>query len=429
MAMNSVRSEKNYDKSRVSAYNLGQVGGKQTGVTEAYVEKYAAGSDSAADSQDGLKCKQLRVLRVVSVSMAFSHIWGQLEIYKEEGRDIVLASDRDEFFSQVKELGLPHEELNICREISPLCDLISIYQLIKIIRKIRPHVLHSSTPKAGFLCAIAGALTRVPVRIHTFTGQRWATLNGFKKWLLKKIDTFIAGINTKVYSDSPSQNQFLVEQGIVKKEKISCLHKGSLGGIDLRRFNRNAAIPREEILKQYQIPSQATILLYLGRINRDKGINELVTAFINLNKKIESIYLFLVGPLEDKSIKLPENIGHMKVLGATLNPEKFYSVADIFCLPSYREGFGTAVLEASAYGIPSVGTRIPGLVDSIEDNVTGFLVEPRNTLSLETALEKMICQKDLRRKLGQNAYKRIVRDFDYKLMAKKQWQEYQSLIS
>ena len=373
--------------------------------------------------------QKIRVLRVVSVSMGFSHIWGQLKIYKEEGRDIILASSRDEFFSKIQELDLPFEGLNICRAISPLRDLISIYQLIKIIQKTRPHILHSSTPKAGLICAISGILTQVPVRIHTFTGQRWATLNGIKRWLLKKIDTFIACVNTKVYSDSSSQNQFLIEQGVVKKGKISCLHKGSLGGIDLKRFNRDSAVPREEVLKEYKIPSQATILLYLGRINRDKGISELVQAFSNLNKKkIEPTYLFLVGPFEDKSIKLSENIENIKVLGTTLNPEKFYSIADIFCLPSYREGFGSVILEASAYGIPAVGTRIPGLIDSIEESVTGFLVESRNTFALEMALENMICQKDLRKKLGQNAYERVVRDFDYKLIAKKQWQEYQLLF-
>ena len=382
-----------------------------------------------AMNSDSPAPQKIRVLRVVSVSMGFSHIWGQLEIYKAEERDIILASSRDEFFSKIKELDLPYEELSICRKISPLHDLISIYQLIKIIRKIRPHILHSSTPKAGLICAIAGFLVRVPVRIHTFTGQRWATLNGFKRWLLKKIDTFIACINTKVYSDSPSQNRFLIEQGIVKKGKISCLHKGSLGGINLKRFNRSTAISREEILKEYKISPQAKILLYLGRINKDKGIDELVRAFTSLNKKrTEPIYLFLVGPVEDKSIQLIENTENMKMLGATLNPEKFYSIADIFCLPSYREGFGSVILEASAYGIPSIGTRIPGLIDSIEDSVTGLLVEPRNALAFEMALEKMISQKDLREKLGRNAYERVVRDFDYKLIAKKQWQEYRLLL-
>ncbi len=386
--------------------------------------------------QNGLQCDQLRIFRVASVAMAFTHIWSQLKIYKQEGRDVILASARDNFFPKIKELGLQHKELNIYRQISPLQDVIGICQLIKLIRKSRPHILHSSTPKAGLICAIAGVVAKVPVRIHTFTGQRWATLKGIRRWLLKKIDTLISCLNTKVYSDSPSQNQFLIEQGIVKREKIACLHKGSLGGIDLEYFNRSHIGPRDEILSDYEIPLDTTILLYLGRINKDKGINELVEAFANFNKKaVVPVYLLLVGPyenkldpLENRTLQFIQNTKNIKMLESTLTPEKFYSVADIFCLPSYREGFGTVILEASAYGIPSIGTRIPGLIDAIEDNMTGILVEPGNILALEMALEKMIYQPDLRKKLGSAAYERVIRDFDHNFMAKKQWEEYQSLF-
>ncbi len=377
--------------------------------------------------------RSLKVLRVVTISDAFIHIKGQLEIFKTENRDIKLLSASGNLDDLIQSIELPFEKIYIRREITPLSDLITIAQLIKIMLRDKPDIIHSSTPKAGLVCSIAAFIARVPIRIHTFTGQRWATLRGVKREVLKKIDKLIVLLCTRVYSDSESQNSFLIDQGIVSKEKVSCIHKGSFGGIDPNRFCKNNV--SEDIREKLSIPKDAKVLLFLGRVVKDKGIEELVRAYDEISKNNKNIYLLIVGPSEPdldppsaETLSLMKKNSSIKVVGSTDRPQDFFSGADILCLPSYREGFGTVVLEAAAMGVPTIGTRIPGLIDSIVDEKTGLLVAKQSVEELKKAIIEL-CENDGKRlSLGRAAQERALEDFDYKLIARKQWDEYLTLF-
>lgn len=379
----------------------------------------------------------LKVLRVVTISDAFIHIKSQLKQFRKDNRDIVLVSDSGNLDHVIKEeTDLPYRNIKISRDINILKDLTSLISLIKIIKSESPDIIHSSTPKAGIICALAGFLTNVPVRIHTFTGQRWATLSGFKKHLLKFIDTIICTLNTKVYSDSPSQNIFLIKENIVSSKNIQCIHFGSLGGIDLERFDKSKSIEKgKELEAKLKLSQDSLKLIFVGRINKDKGIEELVDAFEIIQKdSSKKIELLIVGPMEikqnpisDQTMKKIKTNESIFLIGHLDNPEYLMAISSIHCLPSYREGFGTVVLEAASMELPTVGSDIPGLVDSIVHEKTGLLVPKKNHEALAVGLKELIEDDDKRALFSKNARAWAEENFNFPVIAKKQWEEYESL--
>ena len=170
------------------------------------------------------------------------------------------------------------------------------------------------------------------------------------------------------------------------------------------------AISCEEIRRELHIPNHASIINFTGRLNLEKGIQELIEAFENLTREQEDFFLLLIGPFEINREPIPFELmeriqknPRIRILGDSPQPEKFFAISDVLCLPSYREGFGIVVLEAAAMGLPAIGTRVVGLVDSIVDGKTGILVPPKDSEALYRALQSMFNDNELRKKMGQNA--------------------------
>lgn len=381
--------------------------------------------------------RQIKIARIVTISEAFVHILPFINLLKDKKVQIDLIASKTKYTETLKlKTGIELSELTIQREISPLQDFISLLKLSFKFLVVDYDIVHSSTPKAGLVTALAGFFTFRKVRIHTFTGQRWATLTGFKRKLLMKIDRLIIKLNTQCYADSPSQIDFLVSSGVAKVGEVKCINLGSYGGIDVNRFDRSQYPEAQKELKQeLTLSSDSVILLYVGRVTRDKGIGELVSAFKIAKEKNSNIELVIVGPYEASLDILPREIleeiqsnKSIHQLGFRTNPEYYFAAADIFCLPSYREGFGTVILEAAASGVCAIGTKIPGLVDSIADGETGILVEKNNIIDLSNAILKLALDGALRAKLATNAKERARTQFDSKLLAELQWQEYERLL-
>jgi glycosyltransferase involved in cell wall biosynthesis len=305
--------------------------------------------------------------------------------------------------------------IEIHRKISLVADLVSCYKLYKLFRQQKFNIVHSTTPKAGLLTSIAGFFARTPVRLHTFTGQAWAESTGIKRILLKNLDRLIVKLNSHVYADSPSQMQFLVDQKIAPPNDISCLGKGSLAGVNSNRFNPS----QENSLKlknKYKIDEDVFVFLFLGRQTKDKGIIELISAFKKLHSMNSKFCLLLVGPVEETLVNFINETkaakqNNLLFFDFSPNPEEFYAVSDVMVLPSYREGFGTTVIEAAAMGVPTIGTNIYGLSDAIEDNKTGMLVEPKNVDDLFKAMQLLLENKAEVKRLGENAKKRACKDY------------------
>jgi len=316
--------------------------------------------------------------------------------------------------------GCTYFSIDIPRQISLLKDFAALFKLLRLFRKQQFDIVHSTTPKAGLICAVASKLAGVPIRIHTFTGQPWVTLRGTKRVIARLADKIIGTLNTACYTDSSSQKEFLVSEKIVSSLKLSVIGQGSLAGVDMQRFNPDlfSTIDRSLVKQALGIPQDAFVLLFVGRIVRDKGVVELVRAFENVISHPLNAYLLFVGPqdlsLAELGIEEASQIKkRVKFTGYTDTPEKYMAASDLLCIPSYREGFGTVVIEAAAMGLPAIGTNIYGLSDAIVDGQTGLLIEPRNLEDLSEALIRLIQNNHERQILGSNAQERAIKDFSH----------------
>ncbi len=321
----------------------------------------------------------------------------------------------------------------IKRNINLIADIRTLFQLIQIFHKEKFDLVHSVTPKAGLLAMLAAKLVSVPNRVHTFTGQVWVTRKGVKRILLKLLDKVIVFCATTVLIDSHSQREFLLKENVVTSGNSKVLADGSISGVDLSRFHVD--LDRRNIIRTtLKLDEKAILILFVGRITYDKGVLELAKAFVLLHEKYPEAKLLYVGPDEEKLLPILENvlnsyISSVQFIPYTTEPEHYMQAADIFCLPSYREGFGSVIIEAAACGVPAVASRIYGLTDAIEENTTGLLVEPGNDLELANVLERVVADRDLRNSLAEAAHRRAILRFSQERLTKELLNLYSDLIN
>jgi len=307
------------------------------------------------------------------------------------------------------------QHIAFARKVAPVTDFRCLLQLFAVIRQYRPSVIHSITPKAGLLGMMAGLLGRVPNRWHTFTGQVWATRLGFARSALKALDRLIVLFATRVFADSASQCRLLRDEGVVRDGQIGMLGAGSIAGVDLKRFCPNAA-NYERLRKQMGTDPHACVFLFVGRLAKDKGVFDLVQAFRELTTVERGIELWVVGPDEEGWLLALQELAEgcnapIRWHGATPAPEHFMAAADVLLLPSYREGFGSVIIEAAACGIPAIAYRIDGVIDAVVDGSSGLLVEVNRPTAFASAMKRMAGDRELRLRLGRQAQDRAIRDF------------------
>jgi glycosyltransferase involved in cell wall biosynthesis len=302
--------------------------------------------------------------------------------------------------------------LPIERRPSLLRDLSVLVSLICIFNREQFDIVHSHFPKTGLLGMVAAVMTQVPIRVHTFHGEVWATRTGLRRLVLKFLDKLVGLLATSVLVVSPSQQAFLVNEGVLASGKSRVLGAGSVCGVDTRRFRPDAdakAVTREVL----GIDQDAVLILYVGRLNRDKGLLDLAEAFATLPPQTSKLVLLMVGTVEDLSFETIQ-LACQKRRDAVLHinfstsPEQFMAAADVYCLPSYREGFGLTVIEAAACGVPTVGSRINGIIDAVIDGTTGLLFPAGNVQKLKDALMKLISDRSLREAMGEKARQRAL---------------------
>ena len=303
--------------------------------------------------------------------------------------------------------------MKIERKIAPWRDIVALVRMVRYFRRHQFPLVHSVTPKAGLLAMAAASLAGIKIRIHTFTGQVWATRTGFSRLLLKSADRCISLMTTDILVDSHSQRRFLLQEGVVSEAKSNVLGEGSIAGVDTGRFRPDEKA-RARIRETFSISDDESLFLYLGRLNRDKGLIELATAFGEIQD--DRAHLMVVGPDEEgiagmMAMLVGDKTERVHFVGYTDKPEEYYAAADVLCLPSCREGFGNVIIEAAAAGIPAVGSRIYGVVDAIVDNETGLLFEVRNAGELRECLSILCGNKALRDRLGRRARERVLASF------------------
>ena len=333
----------------------------------------------------------------------------------------------DNISNKVNIINLPIE-----RKINLFADLRALFLLISIFYKNEFSLVHSVSPKAGLLTAIASWISRVPNRLHTFTGQVWMTKKGMSRWFLKLLDKIIVTLNTSILVDSFSQQDFLIKEGVLSQDLSIVLGSGSISGVDINRFKPSKKY-RNLIRNQLNIKDDCLIFLFVGRLKREKGVFELVDAFKNVSERHDDVALLIVGP-DDEGLqqglisRLEGSKEFVRFVDFTKTPEQYMAASDIFVLPSYREGFGSVIIEAASCGLPSIGSNIYGLSDAIKAGETGLLVLVRSSKLLEKEMLKLVNNNKLRNEMSLNARKRVTHHFSQDEITLKILQLYKRLI-
>lgn len=301
----------------------------------------------------------------------------------------------------------------IMRGISIANDLKAVGNLRKYFRKMKFDAVHSVTPKAGLVTALAARMSGIKHRMHTFTGQVWATRQGISRLLLKNIDRIIAKADNRILVDGESQRKFLIAEGVVSREKSRVLGAGSICGANTSRFTPMTSV-REEQRSKLGITPDKVVFSFMGRLNREKGIYELLQAFNELLKSSPNAYLLLFGHDEENCLNHISEYSdivdgsNFKYYGPTSTPQLSLQAADVFCLPSYREGFGLSVIEASCLELPVICSDAYGMADTMVDTVTGVRCKVGDAASLTAAMKYLYDNPDERRRMGENGRKRVL---------------------
>ena len=327
-----------------------------------------------------------------------------------DGHELIsMLNDRVKFIS-----------VRIERKIAIFADILALASLTWIFYRHKFYCVHSLMPKSALLAMVAAWIVQTKVRIHIFTGQVWVAKTGLIRLILILMDRLVAACATNLLADSPSQRDFLIIEKVVKPEKIRVLANGSISGVDINRFKYDVS-QRLIIREKFGIGTDDVVFLYLARLTRVKGIVDLTTAFVGIVNIMSNAHLIVVGPDEEDLSPLLESMWvncRCKVhrVNYTDQPEGYMSAADIFCLPSYLEGFSSATIQAAGVGLPAIVSRIYGLTDAVVSDVTGIFHQPGAIAQMQEAMKLLYTDKSLRKKMGDAAHHRAYEDFPQELV-------------
>lgn len=309
------------------------------------------------------------------------------------------------------------KRIDIHRGISIVKDLRAVLDLRRYFKKSKFEAVHSVTPKAGLVTSLAGKMAGINHRTHIFTGQVWCTRKGLMRAILKSIDKIIARLNNHILVDGKSQRDYLVKEGVLREGQAEVFAQGSISGVNSERFAPNPA-KREEIRREAGIIGDMVCFIFLGRLNHDKGIGELLVAYNRLAGETTNVFLMLVGFDEDGYEKKFIEYNNIKpginfyYYGSTPTPENVLNAGDVFVLPTYREGFGTSVLEAACVGLPCICTDAYGVLDAYVVGETGLQCKVGDTLSLYEGMKQFVENPSMIKKMGEKSRERALRDYN-----------------
>ena len=337
-----------------------------------------------------------KLIRITTVPISLEKLLeNQARFFKKYYSVTLVSAQKEQLEVLAKEQGVAYFPLEMTRKITPLQDLRCLLQLVLFLRKEKPHIVHSHTPKAGIIGMLAAFIARVPVRMHTVAGLPLMEAKGIKKRILYAVERLTYRCATHVYPNSKGLMDFIQKKHLAEKTPLQIIGKGSSNGIDTGHFNADSISDQELIKcqKKWAIAQDDFVFLFIGRLVGDKGINELVVAFEQLSSKLPKAKLLLVGsqeptldPLAKSTLKAIDQNPSIILTGYQQDVRPFLKMAQVFVFPSYREGFPNVVLQAGAMGVPCIVSDINGCNEIIEDEINGFVVPPKQ---IQPLVEKM----------------------------------------
>ena len=367
-----------------------------------------------------------KIIRAVTVAQSVGFFKEIIPLLNAKGVEVVALSSPGREMGELKDKGVPTIIVPMERHISIFKDVKALMALVKVFRREKPDMVHSMTPKAGLLCMLAAKMAHVPVRVHTFTGLVWPTAKGLKRRILMLTDWLTCACATHVIPEGEGVKADL--QRHITRKPMKVLGYGNVKGVDMERFSPS----RFDVSKN---PSAFTFV-FVGRIVGDKGINELVEAFVKLHEKHQNARLILVGsyeheldPLSDTTREQIESNEAIDACGPKYDDDllRMYMNADCFVMPSYREGFPNTVLEAGAMGLPSIVTDINGSREIIENEKNGLIIPSKNASALYDAMERMLTDDTARETMRSNARPMIASRFEKSFVQKCQIEFYKEI--
>lgn len=357
-----------------------------------------------------------KVIRISTIPLSLDLLLqGQLKMQAESYDVLAVSSPGEELDKVAKREGVRTCAVPMERHIAPWKDLVSLIKLIFLFRKEKPQIVHSLTPKAGLLAMLAAWLCRVPIRIHTFTGLVFPSMTGWKQQVLIATDRLTTACATYVNPEGIGVKRDL-ERFHITKRPLYIIGNGNINGIDLRHFDRTAEVM--ETAKKHRDDTSFTFC-FVGRLVRDKGINELVSAFVRLQQEYKHCRLLLVGdfetrldPLTPETEELIHHHPAISFLGWQEDIRPFLAASDAFVFPSYREGFPNVVMQAGAMGLPSIVTDINGSNEIIESGKNGLIIPPRDGEQLYRVMRDFASSPHLVEQLAAAARSSIVQKYD-----------------
>lgn len=376
-----------------------------------------------------------KLFRITTVPISLKYLLEDQMLYmSKNGFDVsMISSDGPMLKEIIKTQKCKHYVVPLTRKITPFKDIKALYILFKILKKEKPHIVHTHTPKAGIIGMLASYLANVPIRLHTVAGLPLLESKGLKRILLNLVEKLTYKCSTKVYPNSQGLKNIILKNKYTNLDKLKVIGNGSSNGINTTFFDPNLFKEKEKhILKnKLGVNKIDFIFVYVGRIVQDKGINEMVEAFDIISSKA-NVSLLLVGPYEDELNPISFNTkkiinSNKKIISVGFQEDVriYFAISNCLIFPSYREGFPNVVMQAGSMSLPCIVSDINGCNEIVENNTNGIIIPPKNCKAIYNSMLKVYKEENFYKKLKFNSRKIIKSKYERKLFLKLLLNEYQ----
>lgn len=379
---------------------------------------------------------KVKLIRTSTVPQSLSFLLkGQLW-FLNQYYHVIGVSSAGEDLNVVKEReGIEVHAINMERQVSLTKDLVSLWKLYRLFKRVNPDIVHSITPKAGLLSMVAARLAGVPIRIHTFTGLIFPYKKGLFQKILISMDRLLCYCATHIFPEGEGVRNDLINYHITPK-KLKIIANGNVNGINTSFFNPDlySDTQNKQLRQELSIAEDDFVFIFIGRLVRDKGINELIEVFDQLSHQYSSIKLLLVGsfeseldPLDEKTLEIINNNTSIIHAGFQSDVRPYFAISNALAFPSYREGFPNVVMQAGAMGLPSIVTDINGCNEIVIDGCNGTIIPVHNAMALKNAMVQYISDRQLVERLQDKARQMITSRYEQIVVWKALLDEYQSI--